>query len=135
MATSFMGREGFFVDGGDDDVVGVDHFSEVQAADFGEQLVGVEIREAVIAMNPGDKFGDGDAYGIVNGAIDARGHEFMIIFKTGPVGGLPFQEFEAELCFHGDFDGAAGNLAIAPGGVAIAEVEERALDVDEKTES
>ncbi len=129
-----MGREESFVDGGDDDVVGVDHFGEVEAADFGEEFVGVEFGEGVVAMNPGDQFGDGDAHGVVDGAIDAGGHEFVIVFEAGPVGGLPFHEFKAEFCFHRDFDGAAGNFAIAHGGVSIAEVKESAFDVDGKIE-
>ena len=129
-AKLLFGREEFFVDGGDDYVVGVDHFGEVETADFGEEFVSVEFGEGVVAVNPGDEFGDGDADGVVDGAIDAGGHEFVIVFETRPVSGLPFHEFEAEFCFHRDFDGAAGNLAIAHGGVSITEIEERAFDVD-----
>ena len=107
----------------------------MEAADFGEELVGVEFGEGVVAVNPGDEFGDGDADGIVDGAIDAGGHKFVIVFEARPVGGLPFHEFETELCFHGDFDSAAGNFAIAHGGVSITEIEERAFNVDGEIES
>jgi hypothetical protein len=130
-----FGREELFVDGGYYDVVGVDHFGEVEAADFGEEFVCVEFGEGVVAVNPGDEFGDGDADGIVNRAIDAGGHEFVLVFEARPVGGLPFHEFEAEFCFHGDFDGAPGNFAIAHGGMSITEIEERAFDVDGEIES
>jgi hypothetical protein len=130
-----MRREVLFVDGGYHHVVRVDHFGEVKAADFGEEFVGIEFGEGVVAVNPGDEFGDGDADGVVNGAIDAGGHEFVIVFEARPIGGLPFQEFEAEFRFHGDFDSAAGNFAIAHGGVSITEIEERAFDVDGEIES
>ena len=102
----------------------------MEAADFGEEFVGVEFGEGIVAVNPGDEFGDGNADGVIDGAIDAGGHEFVIVFEAGPVGGLPFHEFKAEFGFHGDFDGAAGNFAIAHGGVSITEIEERAFDVD-----
>jgi len=102
----------------------------VETADFGEEFIGVEFREGVVAVNPGDEFDNGDADGVVDGAIDAGGHEFVIVFEARPVSGLPFHEFEAEFCFHRNFDGAAGNLAIAHGGVSITEIEERAFHVD-----
>src|SRR5260370_17221086 len=60
-AKLLFGREEFFVDGGDDYVVGVDHFGEVETADFGEEFVGVEFREGVVALNPANDSGDADA--------------------------------------------------------------------------
>ncbi len=119
--------EVFFVDAGYYYVVGVDHFGQVEAAYFGEEFVGVQFGEGVVAVDPVDQFGDGDADGVVDGAVDSGGHEFVIVFETGPAGGLALDEFEAEFGFHGDFDGAAGDFTIAHGGVAIAEVEERAF--------
>jgi sRNA-binding protein len=39
----FFRRQVFFVNGGDDHVIGIDHFGEMEFADFGKQFVGVEL--------------------------------------------------------------------------------------------
>jgi hypothetical protein len=41
---SLFRRQIFFVDGGDNHVIRIDHFGEMEFADFGEQLVGIEFR-------------------------------------------------------------------------------------------
>jgi hypothetical protein len=51
-AVLFFRRQIFFIDRGNDYVIGVDHFGEMEFADFGKQLVGVELGQAVIGMNP-----------------------------------------------------------------------------------
>ena len=51
-AVLFFRRQIFFIDRGDDHVIGVDHFGEMEFADFGKQLVGVELGQAVIGVNP-----------------------------------------------------------------------------------
>src|SRR5580700_339338 len=86
----FFWWEVFFVDGGDNDVVGVDHFGEVQLANFRKELVRVEFGEAVVAVDPLDEFGDGNADGVVDRTVDAGGHEFAIVFEARPVGAFPF---------------------------------------------
>ncbi len=48
----FFRRQIFFVDRGDDHVIGVDHFGEMEFADFGKQFVGVEFGQSVIGVNP-----------------------------------------------------------------------------------
>jgi len=51
-ALLFFRRQIFLVDGGDDDVVGIDHFGEMEFANFGKQFVGVELGQAVTGVNP-----------------------------------------------------------------------------------
>ncbi len=51
-AVLFFRRQIFFVDRGDDHVIGIDHFGEMEFTDFREQLVGIELGEAIIGMNP-----------------------------------------------------------------------------------
>ena len=51
---SGLGRQIFLVDRSDDDVIGIDHFGEVEFADLGEEFVGVELGETVVAVNPVD---------------------------------------------------------------------------------
>jgi hypothetical protein len=41
---SLSGRKVFFVNGSDDDVIGVDHFGEMEFTNFGEEFVGVQFR-------------------------------------------------------------------------------------------
>jgi len=47
----------------DDYIVRVDHLVEVDLADLREQFVGVEFGEAIIFVNPVDKFSEADAEG------------------------------------------------------------------------
>ena len=49
-----FGREIFLFDGSYHHVVGVDHFCQVDFADFGKKFVGVKFGEAVVGVNPGD---------------------------------------------------------------------------------
>ena len=51
-AALFLRRQIFFVDRGDDHVIGIDHFGQMEFADFGKQFVGVEFGQAVIGVNP-----------------------------------------------------------------------------------
>ena len=51
-AVLFLRRQIFLVNGGNDHVVGIDHFGEMEFADFGKQFVGVELGQAVIGVNP-----------------------------------------------------------------------------------
>ena len=48
----FFRRQIFLVDRGDDHVIGINHFGEMEFADFGKQFVGVELGQAVIGVNP-----------------------------------------------------------------------------------
>ena len=50
----------FLVDAGDDDVVGVDHLRQVDFRHFREELVRIELREAIVIVYPADQLGKGD---------------------------------------------------------------------------
>ena len=94
--------------------------------DLGKQLIGIQLGETVIGMNPVDELGHGDADGIVNRTVDARSHDFFFVLETRPAGVLSFHEFELEARAHGNFHRASGNFAVAHGGVAVTEVEQSA---------
>src|SRR5690242_8900052 len=128
-----MGEE-FFVDGGDDDVIRVDHFVQVDLRDFGQQFVGVESGEAVVRVNPGDQFGEGDAEGVVEGAIGADGHDGIVVLEAGPVDLAAFDDVDLHACGQRHFDGGAGDFAVAHGGVTVAHEEQGAWNVDGKVQ-
>ena len=85
-------------------------------------------------MNPGNEFSESDAEGVVNRAVDACAHDFVIVFKARPVGVLGFDEVDAQTGFHGHFDGGARDFAVTHGRVAVTEIEQTASDVDRKIE-
>src|SRR5215471_10517432 len=69
----------------DDDVVGIDHFGEVESADFGAELVSVKFGETVVGVDPVDQFGDRNADGVIHGPVDPGSHDFVFIFESRPV--------------------------------------------------
>src|SRR5438876_971112 len=71
---------------GNHDVVRIDHLCEMDFADFGKQLVSIEFGEAIVGVYPGYQLGEGDPHGVVDGTIDARGHDFLFVFETWPGG-------------------------------------------------
>src|SRR5207237_1715606 len=70
-----------------------DWSSDVCSSDLVDDAL---LRKSVIRVDPMDELGDGDAQGVIYGAIDSRGHDFLIVFKARPAGALPFHQFELE---------------------------------------
>ena len=94
-------------------------------ANFREQLIGIEFGEAIAGVNPGYQFGEGDAHRVIDGTIDARGHDFFFVFESWPASVFPLHEIELQSGLHGNFDGTARNFAVTHGGVTIAKIKER----------
>jgi hypothetical protein len=92
-------------------------------------VIGVEFGQSIVRVDPGDQFGVGDAESVVERTVDARGHEFVFAFEARPHGVLPFYDFELKAGTHGDFDGGAGDFAVAHDGVAVTKMEERAGNI------
>src|ERR1700739_1882196 len=66
----FLWWKVFFLDRRDDNVIWIHHLCEMNLADFGQQLVGVDFAETVIRMNPRHQFGKRDAQRIIDRPID-----------------------------------------------------------------
>jgi hypothetical protein len=98
-------------------------------ANLGKQFVGVEAGEAVVGVDPGDQLGEGDAHGVIYRAVDSDGHDFPFVFEARPAGVLSLDYVELQARFHGNFDGGAGDFAVAHGGMAIAKIKERARNI------
>src|SRR5712671_1342637 len=111
-----------FFYGSDHDVVRIDHFGEMDFANYGKQLIGIEFGEAIVGMNPAYQLGEGDSHRVIDGTIDARRHDFFFVFEAWPARALPFHEVELQARLHGNFDGATRNFAVAHGGVAITKI-------------
>jgi hypothetical protein len=62
---SLTGRQVLFVNFRDDDVIRINHFSQVNGGDFREQLVGVKFGQSVILMNPANELRKCDAQRII----------------------------------------------------------------------
>src|SRR5262249_19879012 len=102
---------------------------QVDLGDLAEQLVGVHVGEAVVFVDPGDEFGEGDAQRVIERAVGAYGHDVVVVFKTRPVDFLSFDYAHLDARAQRDLDRRAGDLAVAHGGVAIAHEEHRARHV------
>src|SRR5436853_6370865 len=76
-------------------------------------------------MKPGYKLGEGNTNSVIDGTIDARGHDFRFVFEARPARVFPLHKVELQPSPHGNFDGAACNFAVAHGGVAISKIKER----------
>ena len=124
-----------FFDFGDDNVIWVNHFVEVNFGYFREEFVGVHFREAVAGMHPVNQLGEGDAKGVIERPIDADRHDVIVVLEAGPIDFLVLDEVHLKLDLHGDFDGSAIDFAIAHGSVAIAKGEQRSGDAYGKIES
>ena len=98
----------FLLHRGDDHVVGIDHFGEADVADFGQEFVGVHLGEAVVAMDPANQFGVGNAEGVVDGAISANRHDGVFVFESRPIDLLSFDDVDLKARAQRDFDGRAG---------------------------
>ena len=80
-------------------------------------------------MNPSHQLSESDSDGVVDGAIDARSHDFLFIFETRPACVLPFHEIKPQPRPHGNFNGASGNFTVTHGSVAVAEIKQRPRDI------
>src|SRR5579863_8919084 len=117
------------LDGGHDHIIRIDHFVEVNLSDLGEEFIGVELGEAVVFVNPVHEFGEGNAEGVVEGAVGADRHDGVVVLKLRPGDGAAFDYAQLHAGFERNFDGGAGDFSVAHGGMAVANVEQAAFYV------
>src|SRR5258708_23656383 len=63
------------LDSRDDDVARIDHLGEMDSRDFGQQLVGIQLRQAVVGVDPTDQLGERDPKRIVERPVRTHGHD------------------------------------------------------------
>src|SRR5918998_1294734 len=112
---------------GDEGVDGVDHVAHVELADLGEQLVGVELLEAVVFCEPPDELRVGYAGGVLHRAGAADGHYVLVGLDARPEDVPALYDVEGHRDLGRDFEGDAAELALSLGHVAVAGVEQGAV--------
>src|SRR5467141_4074755 len=96
-----LGGQKLFLYGGNHDVVRIDHFGEMDFADFRKQLIGIEFREAIVGVNPTYQFGGRDPHRIIDGTIDAAAMISLSFSKRGQPVCLPFTRSNCSRAFMG----------------------------------
>src|SRR5690349_5536797 len=118
--------------GGLDDgaVVRVDDVGDRHLGDLREQLVGVHRVQAVELLEPAHQLDLADPPGVLQRPAGADGHPVGVVLEARPGGGAALDQLDDQRRRHGALDGGAAGLALALAVVAVADGEQRALDVD-----
>src|ERR1700730_12598778 len=70
-----------FLDGGYYHIIGINHLGKMDPAYFRKQLVGVQLRESVVRVDPINEFGKCNTDRVIHWAIDTRGPDLFVVFQ------------------------------------------------------
>ena len=112
-------------------VVGVDDVGDRRLGDLREQLVGVHRVQAVELAEPAHQLDAADPPGVLERPARPHGHPVGVVLEPRPGGRrAALDQLDDQRRRHGALDGRAAGLALALPVVAVADREQRALDVD-----
>ena len=109
----------FLANLGDEGIVGVDHIADVEIADLGKRLIGLEAIPAKLD-HPLDELGVGDARGVLHGTSAADGHQFVRALDAWPGDRPLLDQVEGQRHPGGDLQRDAAELALTLTGMAVA---------------
>ena len=109
-----------------DRVLRVDHVPEPHPPRLREKHIRVELVEAVVGGEPAGELAVGDAGGVFHRAAGADRHDEALVLQARPAEGPALDEVDLHRRHRRVLDGDAAELAVALGGVAVAEEEQRA---------
>src|SRR5205809_677441 len=112
------------VEGAGHRVLRVDHVGHLDHGLLAEELVGLRLVVAVVGREPVDQVRAGQPERVHERASAADRHDVPVILEPGPVDLLALDDLHRELDVERGLDGGAHDLAVALGGVAVAEHEE-----------
>ena len=96
--------------------------------------VGAHGVQAVIALQPAGHLGGGVLHTLIQWAGVATGKDVVGILTARPANALALDQLHGELHIKRNLNAGAHNLAVALGGVAVTDVEERTWSKDREVD-
>src|SRR5919202_3112519 len=115
------------VDGGHQGVGSIYHVTHVKPPYLGQELVGIQPREPMLALEPADEFRVGYASSILHRPCAPHSHELVLRLDTGPLYAPALDHLEGNRDLARYLQRDPAELSLALPGVAVTSVEQRPL--------
>lgn len=106
----------------------VEDVAEIVLDGLAHQQMGADGIQAILFLQPARHLGGGVLHTLIQRASVATGEDILFVFPARPTNPLALAQLDSELHIKRDLDACPDDLAVALGGVPIADVEERPRD-------